>query len=144
MGWFDLFRSKSSTVATANNAEDILRAARSLDIDVAIAAHENWKSRLLAYLEGKSTEDLRAEIVALDNRCDLGKWIYGDGETYLKTAVAFVDLKATHKMFHYSASTIVTLAQAGRTAEAQDMLASSFTKLSERIKSTLLELKKHR
>ena len=43
-----------------------------IDIDTAIAAHENWKLRLQNVLDGKSAEDLRPELVCRDDRCDLG------------------------------------------------------------------------
>lgn len=145
MGLLDVFKNKASqsAQAEADRLEALKKAARSLDIDVAIAAHENWKARLLAYLDGKSSEDLRPEVVACDDRCDLGKWIHGEGQASLGSDVAFVDLRATHKMFHYSASTIVTMAQTGRRNEARELLNSGFATLSERIKAKLRELKSH-
>lgn len=153
MGFFDFFRKadSSATVASAAPAlneaaekaaqESFERATKLLDIDVAIMAHENWKHRLTAYLRGASTEDLRPEVVCCDDRCDLGKWIYGDGGSLLGKYGSFADLKATHKMFHYTASNIVSLHQNGNGEEAERVLNDSFTKLSTKIKTRLSDLK---
>jgi hypothetical protein len=150
MGFFDFFRKSDSTNSkpseTDHNAERAAqeafdRATKLLDIDVAIMAHENWNMRLKSYLKGTSTEDLKPEIVCCDDRCDLGKWIYGDGGALLGNYGTFADLKATHKMFHYVASNIVTLHQSGSDEEAQQMLEGSFLKLSNKIKLRLSDMK---
>lgn len=146
MSFFDFFR--HSDAADDHKAHEqaeaqaaLIKATDSLNIDVSIAAHENWKVRLDAYMAGKSNEDLRPDVVCCDDHCDLGKWIYGDGEAHLGKYVTFQDLKATHKMFHYTASTVVTLSQAGRSEEARHLLDGEFTKLSTTIKRRLGDLK---
>ncbi len=145
MGFLDFFRSfgadrlNAQEEAAARAALD--QATRTLDIDVAIAAHENWKVRLEAYLAGNSTEDLRPEIVSCDDRCDLGKWIHGDGHTHLGRYATFSDLKATHRMFHYVASNVVTLNQAGKHDEAKQVLNGEFGALSRKIRQRLTDLK---
>ena len=42
------------------------KAMVTLDIDVAISAHANWKARLLGYLDSRSSEDLRPEVICDD------------------------------------------------------------------------------
>ena len=117
------------------------RATKLLDIDVSIMAHENWKLRLTAYLNGTSSEELRPEVVCCDDKCDLGKWIYGDGGEWLGKYGTFADLKATHKMFHYVASNIVSLHQSGNEQEARATLNGQFDKLSSKIKQRLTDMK---
>lgn len=117
------------------------KASQSLNIEVAIAAHENWLTRLETYLSGHSHEDLEPGKIACDDCCDLGKWIYSDGKKYLGDFAAFRDLQATHKMFHFKASSVVSLHQAERTAEAQAELAGDLQKLSHKVKQRLLDLK---
>ena len=128
-----------------NNAllaqEAARRASQSLDIEVSIAAHENWLTRLETYLSGRSHEELEPEKVACDNCCDLGKWIYSDGKKHLGDFAAFHDLQATHKMFHFKASSIVSLHQAGRTEEAHAELAGDLQRLSHKVKQRLTDLK---
>ena len=113
-------------------ADESLRQAMEagLDIRAAKAAHENWKLRLEAYLAGKSNEDLRAETICFDDRCDLGKWIYSTGKPRLGNFPGFTALMADHKQFHYAASNVVALAQAGKTTEAVKMMTGPYARAS--------------
>lgn len=143
MGFFDFFKSSSNLNKEEENyaQQAFQTASRTLDIDVAMAAHENWKTRLNAFISGNSTESFRPEVVCCDDQCDLGKWIYRDGEKHLGKYATFADLKATHKMFHYCASNIVTMKQTGNEVEARRLLENDFTKLSEKIKKRLGDMK---
>jgi len=113
-----------------------------IDIDTAIAAHENWKLRLLNYLEGKSSEDLKPEVVCLDDRCDLGKWLHGPGKMRLGVYPAFSMLVARHKYFHLQASTVVALAQSGEKDKAGQTLGTSYRHASNQVVLLLKELKR--
>ncbi|MDO6681580.1 MULTISPECIES: CZB domain-containing protein [unclassified Oceanobacter] len=117
------------------------RASVSLDIDVSIAAHENWLTRLETYISGHSHETLDPTHAACDDECELGKWIYSDGEKYLGQYAAFNDLKATHKMFHYKASSIISLVQADNHSDAEKELAGDIHKLTLKIRQRLQDLK---
>jgi hypothetical protein len=123
-----------ATIASAVLAE--------LDIDTAIAAHENWKLRLQNYLNKKSTEDLKPEVVCLDDRCDLGKWLHGPGRQRLGKYPAFSILIARHKFFHVQASTIVALAQAGDREKAAQSLDTGYRHASNQVVLLLKELKR--
>jgi hypothetical protein len=113
-----------------------------IDIDTAIAAHENWKLRLHDYLDGKSNEDLKAEVVCLDDRCDLGKWLHGPGQMRLGAYPAFSVLVARHKYFHLQASNVVVLAQSGEKDKARQTLGSSYRYASNQVILLLKELKR--
>lgn len=119
----------------------VKQSIQSLDIDVAIAAHENWKLRLQAYLEGQSSENFKADTVCFDDRCDLGKWIYGPGQQ-LGQFPGFRALVDNHKMFHYSASNVIALEQAGKTEEAHKILHGQFSKFSSDVIEDLRILQK--
>ena len=108
----------------------VARSASSLDFETAIAAHENWKLRLRAFLEGSSSEKFVAEEICFDDRCDLGKWIYSSGRAKLGTFPGFTALIGHHKMFHYAASNVVALAQAGKIDEAGKILEVQFSQHS--------------
>lgn len=145
MSFFDFFKidiHAKETEKTKQEAQAALfKATETLNIDVAVMAHENWKLRLETYLEGKSEEHLQPELVCCDDRCDLGKWIHGEGEAHLGQYMTFQDLKATHKMFHYTASSVLTLSQAGKQDEAHELLHGEFAKLSTTVKRRLGDLK---
>jgi hypothetical protein len=113
-----------------------------IDVDTAIAAHENWKLRLQNYLDRKSSEDLKPEVVCLDDRCDLGKWLHGAGKMRLGAYPAFSVLVARHKYFHLQASTVVALAQAGEKDKAGQTLGSSYRHASNQVVLLLKELKR--
>lgn len=113
-----------------------------LDIDTAIAAHENWKLRLQNYLDGKSSEDLKPEVVCLDDRCDLGKWLYGPGKMRLGAYPAFSILVSRHQFFHEQASAVVALTQAGEKDKASQTLAGSYRYASSQVVLLLKELKR--
>lgn len=49
-----------------------------MDFDQAVVAHGAWKKKLANYL-AKRDQSLNADEAALDNKCPLGQWIYGEG-----------------------------------------------------------------
>lgn len=119
----------------------IANAVTDLDIDVAIAAHENWKLRLRTFLSGKSTENFIPEEICFDDRCDLGKWIHSSGRAKLGAFPGFTALMEHHKMFHYAASNVVALAQAGKYDDAERMLDVQFAQHSAEVMRDLKKLK---
>ena len=111
-----------------------------LDIQVAISAHENWKNRLQAYLDGTSKEVFDANVVCFDDRCDLGKWIHSSGKAKLGQYPGFTALMSNHKMFHFAASNVVALQSRGKTAEADVILRGQFTQFSKSVVGDLKAL----
>jgi hypothetical protein len=108
-------------------------AADGLDIQMAIGAHENWKLRLQGYLDGTSKEEFSAEAICFDDRCDLGKWIHSSGQARLGKYPGFTALVNHHKMFHYAASNVVSLAKSGRADDARKMLEGQFSSFSKSV-----------
>jgi methyl-accepting chemotaxis protein len=141
MGLLNFFGWGSNKQEAIQALESAKKASQSLNIDVSIAAHENWLTRLETYTAGHSCDHLDPSDVASDCKCDLGKWIYSDGEKHLGQYAAFQDLKATHKMFHFKASSIVSLTQAGRKEAAEKELAGDIQKMSLKIRKRLEDLK---
>lgn len=111
-----------------------------LDLQAAIAAHRNWKTRLDAYLAGHSDEDLRAEQICFDDRCALGKWIHGPAKAALGHLAGYQRLVADHRMFHYAASNVVALAQAGKAGEALAILEGPYDAASRKVVAALGEI----
>ena len=111
---------------------DIARSALDgVDVQVAIAAHENWTNRLQAYLDGTSKVVFDANVVCFDDRCDLGKWIHASGKTKLGQYPGFTALMSHHKMLHFAASNVVALQNRGKTPEANAILKGQFTQFSK-------------
>ena len=133
------FRKEEADSSFVNAVEE---STGSLNIDVAIASHENWKVRLHAYLDGKSSETFEPDVICFDNRCDLGQWIHGPGQERLGKYPGFTALVDNHKMFHYAASNVVSLNQAGKNDDARKMLDNQFNHFSEQLVDILTALRK--
>jgi len=119
-------------------------ATRGLDIEMAIDAHGDWKQRLRAQLwpqeidpAATSEPPLLREQACLDDACALGQWIHGRGRARLGTFPGFTALQAHHRMFHHVAGNVLTLAQAGKTADARRMLDDQFEDYSARVTADL-------
>jgi len=145
---FNLDEKNSGAKQEARDSELTIDAATAtavlaeIDIETAIAAHENWKLRLRNYLDGKSTEQLSPEVVCLDDRCDLGKWLHGPGGQRLGKYPAFTMLIAWHKYFHVQASTVIALSQSGDKTKAEETLKTSYEHGSIQTVLLLKELKR--
>lgn len=133
-----LFISGDSSDSSSNAALPV----ETLNISNAIAAHENWKIRLEAYLEGNSSEDMRPELICFDDRCDLGKWLHGTGSEYFGKFRSFRMLVSDHRDFHYAASNVVALSKAGKVEQARAILSGPFAEHSKKVVSALHQLKK--
>lgn len=104
-----------------------------------ISAHVMWKQRLTAFLAGTSTEILDPETIQQDNRCALGQWIYGDGQS-MTALPGFEEVREMHAQFHQYASDVIVLHQSGHTPDAEKLLTSDYSRLSERLKRQILNL----
>lgn len=111
----------------------------SLDFDAALDAHRKWKHRLHKHLEGQG-EDLDPAVVCRDDRCDLGKWIYGSGRAWQSDA-DFSRLKSSHADFHRCAGEVVRLHRHGASDKAKEILDGSFQEQSEKTIHALLKLR---
>ncbi len=104
-----------------------------------ISAHVMWKQRLVALLAGKSEEQLDPAAIELDNRCVLGKWIYGDGQGIAELP-AFEEVRGLHARFHQLAAEVVKLYLAGEASGAESLLHGEYSRLSEKLKHRILGL----
>ena len=108
----------------------------------AIKAHVGWKVRLENYVSGDRSEDLNSAIIAQDNQCALGKWIYGEGAIY-NDLPDFSEMKRNHAAFHQCAAAIVQKCDEGKVSEAETMLHQEYNRVSQRVKKSLAKLGMH-
>ena len=113
-----------------------------IDIESAIEAHLAWRQRLLDYVDGKSSEDLRPEMVCLDYRCQLGQWLNGPGGQRLGHYPAFSILVSRHRYFHEQAAAVVGLSREGKPEQARQTLSGSYRYASSQVVLLLKELKR--
>lgn len=103
-----------------------------LEIEEAMASHTNCQLRLKLYLSGSSKEIFSPSIVCSDRHCNLGRWIHSKGNTHLGRYPGFNALRTHHKVFHMTASTIISLMQADKQLEAEELLTTQFAAASEK------------
>lgn len=99
-------------------------------ITLAISAHTKWKQRLSAAIrDGKS--DFEVAVVAVDNRCAFGEWLYG-AESQLRGAPQYAEVRRLHADFHRCAAQVLELAVGGKATEATAAMGpgSEFAKAS--------------
>jgi hypothetical protein len=112
----------------------------SIEIDNAILSHKVWKDRLKQAIE---TGDLGfpVEVIAVDNLCAFGKWLYGPSLTPSdKNTPAYAEIKQLHADFHRMAARIAQHVASGELIKARKMLRSGedYELMSIRLASALV------
>ena len=103
-----------------------------------ISAHIRWKLRLQDYI-ANSSEKLDPAQVGTDDHCNLGKWIYGEGQAYADLP-HFDKVRTEHAAFHKHTAAVVTFVNLGDLATAQQVLNGEFAKTSKNLKREILVL----
>lgn len=129
-----------SASAPDSRRPDTVLAA--LDIDAAINAHERWKSRLMDYLEGRTSYGVDPALVRRDTHSALGRWLHGVGAEVLGDQATYPLLLARHKYFHEQAANLVELAQQGEWDRAVQVLNGGYRYGSSQVVLLLKELKR--
>lgn len=111
-------------------AADLGARTLGVELEEAKVAHEHFRARLQSYFAGRSTETFLAADVCLDDRCELGRWIYGRGRTQLGRHPGFTALMGHHQMFHYTASSLVVLARVEAENETRKRRLEQFERFS--------------
>jgi hypothetical protein len=116
---------------------------RIMNFSAAIRTHANWRLRLSTYCQGSLKEAIDIRTPAKDNDCELGKWLYGEGQKYASDSM-FRELISAHSAFHRSAAAIATMAQSGRQKDAEALLNSNesqYANLSIRVVGILMKFR---
>jgi len=93
-------------------------------VQKALVAHGAWKVRLAQAIETGGSE-FRADVVARDNECVLGKWLYGELPPALKRAPDYATVLKLHADFHRAAADVLVLALRGKPADARAAMEPS-------------------
>ena len=117
-------RSKGVSVAVRQVAN-----ASTFSFGDAINAHAKWKIRLMDYINGKSKEELEVANVSCDDKCDLGRWLYGPATAHARLP-EYKDLKSSHAAFHRSVGDIVQCVHDHHHDQATSKLGGEFFQLS--------------
>jgi hypothetical protein len=143
MDWFKGLADMATVgpAAVSEPATDKGAEVGGLNFKSAVDAHMKWKVRLEGYINGTSDEDLKVEAVSCDDKCPLGKWIYGQGGERFGYSETFFEMKVHHAHFHRCAGSVLTAAQAGAKEDALRLLHhGDYVRTSERVKQLLARL----
>jgi methyl-accepting chemotaxis protein len=94
-----------------------------MNLDNAILAHYEWKNKLKAAITAKAQLD--AATISLDNCCEFGKWLYGDGGKQYGKKPEFTSLLQKHKTFHAEAGKVAAVINARRYDDAGKMIETN-------------------
>jgi methyl-accepting chemotaxis protein len=118
--------------------DQLEKEAMLFNFDVIVLMHRNWLIQLRAFLDDRK-DDLKA--TSEDHlKCDLGKWIYGDGKQFSEKS-AYKTLEVQHRDFHAAAGMIIRLKTEGNKAAAEEKYESLLLEY-HKIVSLLEDLKK--
>ncbi|MFZ5628707.1 MAG: CZB domain-containing protein [Spirochaetota bacterium] len=92
--------------------------------DAAIAAHGEWKFKLLKAVDNRG-EGLDAQKIALDNQCVFGRWLYSNATEPLRDEAHWQKVRSLHAEFHKTAAEVVTCCQAGEVERAKALIADN-------------------
>lgn len=108
------------------------------EIDKALLAHGEWKKRLALVIE-KGDRALSPEVLAKDDQCEFGKWLYLEIAPEVRAQSIYEKARKLHADFHVEAGRVLILALSGRRLEAMEAIetTSDFTRLSGALAFTL-------
>jgi methyl-accepting chemotaxis protein len=119
-------RASQDVVGIAGELTEIVRgyrySDRKFDALAPVAAHRGWLTRLSGLLSGRLS--LRPEDVGSHRDCEFGQWYFGEGQSELGKARTFREIDPLHARIHTDARRIAEFAQAGRRADAEQLLAA--------------------
>lgn len=107
-----------------------------------VAAHRDWRRRLANYIDGTSEETLDENVICVDNRCDLGKWIHGNGGKFYGELPVFHQLTKDHASFHQCAGHVVLTFKTEGEHAAKKALNTDFDTYSLKVVSGLNNLER--
>jgi hypothetical protein len=113
-----------------------------MDLNLAVAAHTDWKTKLRVYIS-KHDNSLNPAVVGKDDGCELGKWLKGEGAKFASLP-DFPALKAEHAKFHQCAAAVVTTINAGDLKKAEQMIGngSAYSTASTTVTGLIQKVKK--
>jgi Chemoreceptor zinc-binding domain len=140
MSWWKSIFGNSDTEMAPVKA-DANEEVGGLNFKTALEAHIKWKIRLMGVIDGTGTEVLDPRVVAQDNQCALGKWIYGQGGKEYGSNTEFKELVAAHTNFHKCAGQVLDLSLEGKSVEAKQAVETgAFAKASHETSRHLMRL----
>ena len=133
---------RAAAPAPAPSALAAPASGMGINLDNAIKAHADWRSRLrTAATKG---DQMDADTVGRDDCCELGKWLHGEGGKRYGAHQSFPALLEAHKAFHVEAGKVAQVINQGQGEKAESMLdgGTPFANASSEVGRLIVLLKK--
>ena len=88
-----------------------------MELEVARAAHQAWKLRLRAFLDGNA--DIPHEQAVSSHDCDFGRWYYSRGQEHFGRSGAMAAIERPHDRMHQLIAEIITARSQNKLEEAE-------------------------
>lgn len=112
-----------------------------MNYEEALSSHLQWKFQLRSFLATGKAGAFDICVAHLDDRCELGQWIYWGLNGHGQSDPDLVDLRAAHAAFHRHVGEIVQIGEV-EPAKARLLLeGNTFMGLTAEITSCLHRLK---
>ena len=112
-----------------------------MDFEKHIDTHAEWNVIFRKAIVNKDT--VNADEIARDDCCEVGKWIYGEGQAKYANDPIFEILKEKHTAFHDAAGEIARLINNQEFEKAREMIAlgTTFSEASKNCSTAILTFK---
>jgi hypothetical protein len=113
-----------------------------MDLDSAIQNLKIWDILFRNAIHEKGALD--ETPIELDDCCQFGRWLYGEGRAQYGKLSSFDRCLLDHAKFHSEAGTVLEAMDAGKVEEVKKMLSheSTYAKALNKVVSAILDLKK--
>lgn len=114
------------------------------EIDLAIEAHQLWKTRLAEAIHSH-TVDVPVERIARDDCCEFGAWLYSDKiNDLIKASQRYKLVRHLHADFHKAAAEVAACVVNSDSQSANELMSESgrFSVASKRLVAALLDWRK--
>jgi aerotaxis receptor len=129
---------RAHKAAAAAPAATSAAPASGFDLDQAVAAHLQWKTKLRNAID--RGEKLDVDTVCRDDRCPLGQWIHGEGRTRWGHVPELTKLLQEHAAFHRTVGDVARQINAGQKEAATRALAGG-TAFARATQATVMAIK---
>ncbi|MCI5145227.1 MAG: hypothetical protein D3923_06765 [Candidatus Electrothrix sp. AR3] len=112
-----------------------------MDLQMAIIAHLNWKSKLSDFFYG--IEDLSIADVPEHTTCDFGKWLYSSGLQEFAEFPAIKTVETLHQKVHQRIKNLIIMPKAKRMSDEGKQALTEFKQECDRLVTLLESMEEH-
>lgn len=113
-----------------------------MNLDTALAAHTEWKTKLRSAISAQSSLD--AGTIARDDCCAFGKWLHGEARAKYGSLQSYRDCISKHAAFHLEAGKVASIINQKQFHRAEAALGSGspYTNASNAVGMSIIQLRK--